>query len=92
MLFFYPAYSLKISVILTELTLRQCGLHAYETAQLTAVLKDIPSLCMLDLSFNHVGTEAAEHLGNVTVINPGGHKVISCSHVVNYRHNNNVPV
>ena len=59
-----PAYSLKVNSNLTELRLEKCGLNANDTAQLADILKDIPSLCVLDLSFNHVGTEAAKHLGN----------------------------
>ena len=33
------------------------------TAELTGVLQSIPSLRVLDLSLNHVGTKAATNLG-----------------------------
>ena len=49
---------------MTSLKLEKCQLNCSDTAQLAAVLKNIPSLSVLDLSFNHIGTEAAEQLGN----------------------------
>ena len=58
-----PVQSLRANSNLTELRLEKCGLDANDTAQLADVLKDIPSLCVLDLSFNHVNTKGAEHLG-----------------------------
>ena len=35
------------------------------TAKLTGVLQSIPSLRVLDLSLNHIGTEAAANLGTL---------------------------
>ena len=61
MVSFSPAHSLKANSNLTELRLQKCGFNANDTALL---VKDIPSLSLLDLSFNHLGTEGVEHLGN----------------------------
>ena len=63
MVSFSPAHSLKANSTLTELRLENCGLKANDTAQLANVLKDISSLHVLNLSFNDVRTEGAEHLG-----------------------------
>ena len=46
-----------------ELRLESCGLSKEGTTQLAEVLKSIPSLSVLDLSFNDVGAETADHLG-----------------------------
>lgn len=46
-----------------ELRLESCGLSTEGTTRLAKVLKGIPSLGVLDLSFNEVGVETAEHLG-----------------------------
>ena len=62
--YFFPAHSLKAKSNFTELRLQNCGLNANDTALLADVLKNIPSLCVLDLSFTHVSIEGAEHLGN----------------------------
>ena len=60
---FFPASVLKENSVLTELRLESCGLSTEGTAQLAEVLKGIPSLSVLDLSFNAVGVETAKHLG-----------------------------
>ena len=59
-----PALTLKANSSLTELRLENCGLNLNDTARVAAALKDIPSLCVLDLSFNHIGREAAKQLGD----------------------------
>ena len=57
------ASGLKENAVLMELILESCGLSTEGTTQLAEVLKGIPSLSVLDLSFNDVGVETAEHLG-----------------------------
>ena len=60
---YFSASSLKDNSVLTELRLESCGLTIEGTTQLAEVLKSIPSLSVLDLSFNDVGADTAEHLG-----------------------------
>ena len=71
----FPACGLKENSILTELRLESCGLSKEGTTQLAEVLKSIPSLSVLDLSFNDVGAETADHLG----------KYLGCHIIIMYR-------
>ena len=59
----FPASSLQSNHVLTELRLEGCGMNEEGTAELTGILQSIPSLRVLDLSLNDVGTEAATNLG-----------------------------
>ena len=61
---FSTAHCLKDNSTLTMLRLVKCGLDVDDTAQLTDLLKNVPSLRVLDLSHNNVGPVAVEHLGN----------------------------
>ena len=59
----FPAFALQNNRVLTELRLEGCGMNEEGMAKLTDVLQSIPSLRVLDLSLNDVGTKAAENLG-----------------------------
>ena len=63
-IFCSTAHALMESFNLTELKLMKCKLSKADITHLAYVLKNIPLLCVLDLSFNYIGKEAAEQLGN----------------------------
>ena len=62
------ASALRGNTVLTELTLRYCGIDAEGTAQLADVLCGIATLRVLDLDGNTVGTLGARHLGKLSCL------------------------
>ena len=60
------ASALKKNTGLTELKLRQCGIGAGGTSHLAQALHVNTTLRVLELSFNIVDSQGAEHLGKLS--------------------------
>ena len=60
------ASALRRNTVLTELSLRDCGINADGTSHLAQALCDITTLKELDLSGNTVDSQGAGHLGKLS--------------------------